>query len=218
MNKLDTKTRAQILNMLVDGSGMRAISRVCDLSFNTVVKLLEDAGEVCAPCHDENVRGANPKKIQCDEIWAFCYAKDKNIAAAKAAPDGAGDVWTWTRIDADSNSTVAWLVGNRDADSASAFMNNVASRLVNRVQLTTDGLKSYLEAVEGAFGADIDFAQQRSSIVARQRASKDAISLRNARGSKRPRSEKTPAKSTSQPATLSAKISQCERECGASRA
>lgn len=159
MNKLPIAKRVQILHMLVEGSSMRSISRVCDVSINTVTKLMVDAGHVCDAFHNEKVRGVRASKVQCDEIWAFTYAKAKNVETAKSAPEGAGDTWTWTGIDADTKLIISWLVGSRDAEYANAFMNDVASRLANRVQLTTDGLKSYLEAVEGAFGADIDFAQ-----------------------------------------------------------
>lgn len=159
MNKLPLAKRIQILNMLVEGSSLRSISRVADVSINTVTKLMVDAGHVCDAFHDEKVRGVASKRIQCDEIWSFTYAKAKNVATAKAAPEGAGDTWTWTGIDADSKLIVAWLVGDRDADYAQAFMNDLASRITTRVQMTTDGLKSYLEAVEGAFGCDVDYAQ-----------------------------------------------------------
>ncbi len=138
---------------------MRSISRVVDVSINTVTKLLVDAGLVCARFHDDNVRGVRAQRVQCDEIWSFCYAKAKNVPTAKKAPDGAGDVWTWTALDADSKLIVGWLVGGRDAEYANEFMQDVASRLANRVQLTTDGHNPYLDAVEGAFGADVDFAQ-----------------------------------------------------------
>jgi IS1 family transposase len=117
-----------------------------------------DAGH-CDAFHDEKVRGVRAKRVQCDEIRSFTYAKQKNVASAKAAPDGAGDTWTWTGIDADSKLIVSWLVGDRDADYAQAFLNDLASSLATRVQMTTDGLKAYLEAVEGAFGCDVDFAQ-----------------------------------------------------------
>jgi IS1 family transposase len=159
MNKLDTAKRIQILNMLVEGSSMRSTSRVCDVSFNTVVKLLEDAGEFCARFHDANVRNVKAKRVQCDEIWSFTYAKERNVARAKAAPDGAGDTWAWTGITADTKLIVSYFVGKRDSQCASWFMDDVAARLATRVQLTTDGLKSYLDAVEGAFGADVDYAQ-----------------------------------------------------------
>lgn len=157
MNKLPVAKRAQILSMLCEGSSMRSVSRVVDVSINTVAKLLADAGEACAGFHDKAVRGVKAKRIQCDEIWAFCYAKQRNVATAKAAPDQAGDIWTWTALDADSKLIVSYLVGGRDAGYATAFMEDVAARLASRVQLTTDGLKAYLDAVEGAFGADVDY-------------------------------------------------------------
>jgi IS1 family transposase len=158
MNKLDPAKRRQILSMLCEGSSMRSISRVVDVSINTVAKLLADAGEACEAFHDETVRNVRSRRVQCDEIWAFVYAKQKNVGAAKAAPAGAGDCWTWTALDADTKLMISWVVGGRDAGYANAFMLDVADRLANRVQMTTDGLKTYLEAVEGAFGADIDYA------------------------------------------------------------
>lgn len=138
---------------------MRSISRVVDVSINTVAKILAEAGEACEAFHDETVRNVKSRRIQCDEIWAFVHCKAKNVAAAKAAPDGAGDCWTWTAIDADTKLMVAWSVGARDAGYASDFMHNVASRLARRVQLTTDGHKAYLSAVEEAFPWGIDYAQ-----------------------------------------------------------
>lgn len=158
MNKLDQKTRAQILSMLVEGMSMRAVSRMTGVSINTVTKLLEDAGRICAAYHSATVQNVVSKRIQCDEIWSFCYAKEKNVMKAKAAPDTAGDVWTWTAIDADSKLIVSYMVGDRGASAAEYFMHDVAYRLASRVQLTTDGHKAYLEAVEGAFGADVDYA------------------------------------------------------------
>ena len=131
---------------------MRSISRVADVSINTVSALLVDAGKACAAHHDATVRGVKSKRIQADEIWSFCYAKAKNVSTAKAAPDDAGDVWTWTALDADSKLIVSYLVGGRDADYANEFMQDVAGRLAHRVQLTTDGHKAYLDAVEGASG------------------------------------------------------------------
>lgn len=159
MNKLPLAKRAQILSMLVEGSSLRAISRVADVSINTVTKLLIEAGEACAAYHDETVQNVAAKRIQCDEIWAFCYAKAKNVATAKAAPADAGDVWTWTALDADSKMIVSYRVGGRDSGYAMEFMDHVRARLANRVQLTTDDHKAYLEAVEGAFGGDVDYAQ-----------------------------------------------------------
>jgi IS1 family transposase len=157
-NKLPLAKRVQILSMLVEGSSMRSISRVADVSINTVSALLVDAGRACAAHHDETVRGVRSKRIQADEIWSFCYAKAKNVPTAKAAPEDAGDVWTWTALDADTKLIVSYFVGGRDAGYANEFMLDVAGRLANRVQLTTDGLKAYLDAVEDAFGADIDYA------------------------------------------------------------
>ena len=159
MNKLPLKTRTLILNMLCEGQSMRATARLADVSFNTVAKLLIDAGKVCADLHDELVQGVTASRIQCDEIWAFTYAKQKNVAKAKAAPAEAGDTWTWTALDSDSKLIVSWLVGGRDGEYAIALMDDLRSRLANRVQLTTDGHKAYLEAVEGAFGGDVDYAQ-----------------------------------------------------------
>jgi IS1 family transposase len=158
MNKLPVAKRAQILSMLCEGSSMRSVSRVADVSINTVAKLLADAGEACAAFHDEAVRGVKAKRVQCDEIWAFCYAKQRNVATATAAPEQAGDIWTWTALDADHKLIISYLVGGRDAGYATAFMEDVAGRLANRVQLTTDGHKAYLDAVEGAFGAAVDYA------------------------------------------------------------
>lgn len=138
---------------------MRSISRVADVSINTVTKLLEQAGEACLALHDETVRNVKASRIQCDEIWSFCHAKEKNVATAKAAPEGAGDIWTWTAIDADTKLIVSYYVGDRSGESAMTIMDDLRGRLANRVQLTTDGHRAYLEAVESAFGADIDYAQ-----------------------------------------------------------
>lgn len=137
---------------------MRSITRMTGVSINTVSKLLIDAGRACAAFHDETVRGVKAERVQCDEIWSFTYAKAKNVAMAKSAPEEAGDSWTWTALDADSKLIVSYLVGGRDASYAGAFMDDLKDRLATKVQLTTDGHKAYLEAVEGAFGADVDYA------------------------------------------------------------
>ncbi|CAN5337372.1 IS1 family transposase [soil metagenome] len=158
MNKLPFVKRTQILAMLCEGSSMRSISRVADVSINTVTKLLEEAGEACLALHDETVRNVKASRIQCDEIWSYCHAKQKNVATAKAAPEGAGDVWTWTAIDADTKLIVSYHVGNRSGDDAMDLMGDLHSRLSNRVQMTTDGHKAYLEAIEGTFGDDFDYA------------------------------------------------------------
>ena len=158
MNKLSIKARAQMLNMLCEGSSMRSVSRLADVSINTVAKLLIDAGKFCAAFHDDKVIGVQASRIQCDEIWSFTAAKQKNVPNMKNPIEGAGDTWTWTGIDADSKLIVSWLVGGRDGEYAMAFMDDLRSRLANRVQLTTDGHKAYLQAVEGAFGDDVDYA------------------------------------------------------------
>ena len=138
---------------------MQSTSRIAEVSINTVTKLMIEAGEACAAYHDEAVRNVTASKVQCDEIWAFCYAKEKNVARAKAAPRGAGDVWTWTAIDSDSKMILSYELGDRSDATAIEFMDDLRGRLANRVQLTTDGHKAYLEAVEGAFGGDVDYAQ-----------------------------------------------------------
>jgi len=158
-NVLDTSKRAQILNMLVEGMSMRSVSRITGVSINTVSKLLVAAGNAAAEYHDKTVRGVKAERVQCDEIWSFVAAKQKNVKTMKEPVNGAGDVWTWTAIDADSKMIISYLVGGRDGRYAAEFMDDVAARLANRVQLTTDGHKAYLEAVEGAFGADVDYAQ-----------------------------------------------------------
>lgn len=157
MNKLPVETRAQILSLLCEGSSMRAISRVADVSINTVSKLLVDAGETCASFHFEKVVGVKSRRVQCDEIWSFCYSKQSNTPSAQSRI-GRGDVWTWTALDADSKLIISWTVGGRDADTASIFIDDLKSRLANRVQLTTDGHRAYLDAVEQSFGGDVDYA------------------------------------------------------------
>ena len=139
---------------------MRAVSRIAGVSINTVTKLLVDAGEASLRLHNDLVQDVPSRFVQCDEIWSFCYAKERNVARASAAPEEAGDVWTWTALDSESKLIIDWLVSpGRDAGHGLAFMDGVRERLGNRVQLTTDGHKAYLEAVEGAFGGDVDFAQ-----------------------------------------------------------
>lgn len=157
MNKLPLHKRVQILNLLVEGSSLRATSRICDVSINTVTKLLVDVGKACQKFHDDTVKGLICNKVQADEIWSFVYSKEKNVPEGK---DGeAGDVWTFVGIDADTKLVVSWLVGARDYDTATVFMGDIASRVSNRMQLTTDGLKAYMAAVNDNFGGQIDFAQ-----------------------------------------------------------
>ena len=159
MNKLSTAQRARILSLLVEGMSMRSVSRLEGVSINTVSKLLVDAGRACAQHHDETMRNVEARHIQCDEIWSFVYAKEKTVPRAKAAPPGAGDVWTWTAIEADSKLILSYEVGDRSAGTAFEFMLDLRDRLASpHVQLTTDGHKAYLQAVDGVFGADIDYA------------------------------------------------------------
>ena len=159
MNKLPASERAHILQLLCEGMAIRAVARVTGKSKNTITKLLIDAGKVLGAYQDRVFVDLKTTKVQVDEIWSFTYAKQKNVPTAKAAPEGAGDTWTWTAIDADSKLVMSWLVGGRDSDYAMAFMDDLRGRLANRVQLTSDGHRSYLEAVEGAFGGDVDYAQ-----------------------------------------------------------
>jgi IS1 family transposase len=159
MNKLPLAKRVQILAMLCEGSSMRSISRVADVSINTVSKLLVEAGEASLAIHDELVRNVRSNQIQCDEIWSFCYAKQKNVRAAKAAPLEAGDVWTWTAIDAETKLILSYFVGERDTDAATAFMVDLRLRVKGRPQISTDQHKPYIGAVDHAFGYKTDFAQ-----------------------------------------------------------
>ena len=138
---------------------MRAASRVADVSINTVTKLLIDAGSACAAHHDETVRGVRAERIECDEIWAFCYSKKKNVAQATAAPPEAGDIWTWTAFDRDSKMILSYRVGDRSGEMAMAFMADLRSRVTGRVQISSDAHKAYAEAVEAAFGGEADYAQ-----------------------------------------------------------
>jgi IS1 family transposase len=157
MNKLPLKKRAQILGMLVEGNSIRATSRIADCSINTVTKMLVDVGTACAEYQDQALRNLPCKRVQCDEIWSFCYAKEKNVPAEMKGQFGYGDVWTWTAICADTKMIASWMVGRRDREAAKEFIADLAGRLASRVQLTTDGHKPYLQAVEEAFGVDVDY-------------------------------------------------------------
>jgi IS1 family transposase len=158
-NVLSTAKRVQIVSALVEGVGIRPTARMCGVSKDTVMKLWVEMGEACALFQDETLRGLTCKRLEVDELWAFCYAKAKNVPADKAGVFGVGDVWTFTAIDAETKLMPSYLVGSRDAGCATEFMQDLAGRLANRVQLTTDGHKMYLSAVEDAFGGAIDFAQ-----------------------------------------------------------
>lgn len=158
MNKLPFSKQVAVVAALVEGNSIRATSRMTGVAKGTILSLLERVGTACAEFHNHAVRGVKSRRIQCDEIWQFCYAKEKNVPADKRGQFGYGDVWTWVAIDADTKLVISNLVGTRDAGCAYEFMQDLAGRLANRVQLTTDGHRAYLEAVEGAFGAEIDYA------------------------------------------------------------
>ena len=156
MNTLDSAKRKQVIGCLVEGNSILATVRMTGVAKNTITKLLADLGTACIAYHDANVRGLRCKRIQCDEIWSFVGAKMKNVREENA--DKQGDVWTWTALDADTKLIVSYLVGQRGPRWANAFMQDVAERLDSRVQITTDGHRAYVEAVEGAFGMDVDYA------------------------------------------------------------
>jgi IS1 family transposase len=158
MNQLPIETRARILSCLVEGVSIRATARLCDIAINSVMKLQVEAGEACAAFQDRAFRNLTCKRLECDEIWSFVGAKEKNTTEEKKA-EGWGDVWTWTAIDAETKIIPSWYVGTRDGGAAYHFMHDLAKRLSHRVQLTTDGHKPYLAAVEDAFGSEIDYAQ-----------------------------------------------------------
>jgi IS1 family transposase len=158
MNKLPSEKRAQVLQMMAEGIALRAITRLTGISRTTLQKLLEDAGQAFSDYQDRTLINLPCKRVQVDEAWSFCYAKQKNVATAKRAPEGAGDIWTWVGLDADTKLVASFFVGGRDSEAAMIFMDDLAKRLANRVQLTSDGHRPYLEAVEAAFGGDIDYA------------------------------------------------------------
>ncbi len=158
MNKLSIEERTRIIGALVEGNSIRATCRMTGAAKGTVTRLLESVGRACAEYQDKALVNLPCKNIQCDEIWSFCYAKEKNVPQQHKGEIGFGDVWTWTAIDADTKLVPSWCVGKRDADYACMFMKNLQSRLASRVQLTTDGHKAYLSAVESTFGSEIDYA------------------------------------------------------------
>lgn len=157
MNQLPLSKRVQIVNMLVEGSSLRSTSRVCDVSINTVTKVLVDVGRACEKFHDEKVRKVAARNVQCDEIWSFVYAKEKNVP--EGMENEAGDVWTWTALDSDTKLMISWFVGSRDAHAAYEFLTDVRSRVSTRMQMTTDGHGAYAGAVDAIFGQSIDYAQ-----------------------------------------------------------
>ena len=159
MRKLSREKRVQVIQALVEGCSIRATCRMTSVSKPAVLKLLEDVGEVCRAYQNRVFRGLKSKGIQVDEIWSFCYAKERNVPTEKQGQFGYGDIWTWVAIDADTKLVPSWLVGRRDAVCATEFLADLAGRLANRIQLTSDGFRAYLVAVESAFGSEIDYAQ-----------------------------------------------------------
>ncbi|WP_188663344.1 DDE-type integrase/transposase/recombinase [Arenimonas soli] len=157
MNRMPLAKRAQILGFLVEGMSLRAASRLADCSINTVTKLLVDVGMACAEYQDRELRNLSCQRVQCDEVWSFVGCKQRNLPAERKAESGVGDVWTWTAIDADSKLVLSWLVGDRDKEAATMFVSDLASRLSNRIQLTTDGYRIYLEAVNSGFDVPVDY-------------------------------------------------------------
>ena len=158
MNKLSVGRRSQVISALIEGNSIRATCRMTGAAKGTVIRLLREVGEACAKYQDEHLRNLPCNYIRCDEIWSFCYAKQKNVPENKEGVFGYGDVWTWTAIDADTKLVPSWLVGLRNSECATAFIGDLAGRLANRVQLTTDGNNVYLQAIEDAFGINIDYA------------------------------------------------------------
>jgi IS1 family transposase len=158
MNRLSITQRAQVISALVEGTAINAIVRMTGVSKPTILKLLKDVGEACVAFENQALRNLSCKRIQCDEIWSFCYAKEKNVPMDKQGKFGYGNVWTWTALDADTKLLCSWIVGDRSVVTAHTFMRDLASRLANRIQLTTDGYRAYAEAVDSAFGVDVDYA------------------------------------------------------------
>ncbi|MGA2476551.1 MAG: IS1 family transposase [Terriglobia bacterium] len=158
MNKLNRTKQAQVIAALVEGNSINSTVRMTGVHKTTILKLLASVGIASADYQDRTLRNLTCKRVQCDEVWQFCYAKEKNVPADKKGQFGYGDVWTWVAIDADTKLIPSWTLGNRDARTAKILIDDLASRLAHRIQLTTDGHKAYLEAVEGAFGCDIDYA------------------------------------------------------------
>lgn len=158
MNRLTNDKRVAVIKCLCEGLSIRSTVRMTGVAKNTIVKLLAEIGEACAKFHDKTVRNLPCKRVQCDEIWSFCYAKAKNVPRDMRGQFGIGDVWTWTALCADTKLICSWRVGDRDAGTARDFTDDLAARLANRVQLTTDGHKVYLNAIESSFGSAVDYA------------------------------------------------------------
>jgi len=158
MNKLSIEKRTQVIKTLVEGNSIRATCRITNTAKGTVIRLLRDVGKACVEYQDKYLKNLSCQRVECDEIWSFCYSKAKNVPESKRGQFGYGDVWTFVAIDADTKLVVSWLVGLRNPQCASAFFKDIKERLSNRVQLTTDGHRMYYEAVNRVFGDDVDYA------------------------------------------------------------
>lgn len=159
MNRLSTAERATIIRLLVEGNSLRSTVRISGFALNTITKLLVELGDACAAYEDEHLRDLPATRIECDEIWAFVHAKQRNVPEEHRGEFGYGDAWTWTALDPDTKLMCSWLIGDRDPEAANAFAADLKSRLAHRVQITTDGFRAYPEAIERAFGNDVDYAQ-----------------------------------------------------------
>jgi len=158
MNQLTSSQRVRVISALLEGNSIASTCRMTGVAKRTVLRLLAEMGVLCADHHHQTVRGLRPQRVQCDEIWSFCYARDKNVPSHLRDQPGIGSVWTWVGMDADTKLCIGWLIGDRDAECAREFMLDLASRIVSRVQLTTDGHQPYLQAVDDAFGKEVDYA------------------------------------------------------------
>ena len=215
MHKLTRQKRAQIIGMIVEGMSIRSITRLTGASKNTVAKLLVDAGDACLEYQRCTLRDLPCRRLQCDEIWSFVGAKDKNIPAERRGETGIGSVWTWTAIDADTKLVPCFHVGPRDAGAACDFIMDLAERLANRVQLTTDGHKAYLNAVDFAFGGQVDYAMLVKVYVPSRRKRR-ATARQSASAPGASRSQTTPTPSTWPRRTSSGRTCRCGWGCGAS--
>jgi IS1 family transposase len=216
MNQLNTEDRARILAALVEGNSIRAIARMTGKSRNTIDKLLCDLGRACSEYQDKAFRNLSCKRVQCDEIWSFVGAKEKNCTAEMKA-QGAGDVWRWVALDADTKLVPCWFIGQRHGGAAYHFMHDLSDRLANRVQLTTDGHRAYLNAVEDAFGANVDYAMLNKIYGAAPEGAEVRYSPAICMGTKRAVITASRILTTSQRPTSSARISPCACRCAASR-
>lgn len=207
MNKLDSKTRKLILRCLVEGMSIRATARTAEVSKLTVSRLMVAAGKVCADFQANALVNLPCQRIQVDETWSFAYCKDKNVKRAKAAPMDAGDVWTWTAICAETKIVPSWQLGDRTSATAIEFMDDLRSRLAHRVQLASDGHKAYLEALEGAFGGDIDYAMlvKVYDVLDKAKTADKRCSPPNAPASRKRLSRETPTTTTFRPVMLKGK-------------